>query len=151
MAIIQRSSKVLFLTVAMIFAGLAYSRAETPLAQANTPAATPPAAASPAATPPAATPPSATPAEPAKAQDDKPAENSKAAPANPNVAPVKEAVFPSAVDPKYSHEIGPLGRMRTCADQFTANKPTDSNGGMKWIDRHGGYYLECSRHLKAHG
>jgi hypothetical protein len=145
MAISQRSSKVLFLTAAMIFAGLACSRAETRLAQANTPAAAPPATTSPAAAPPAA----ATP--PAKPQDEKPAANSSAAPANPTAAPAKEAVFPSAVDPKYSHEVGPLGRMRTCADQFTANKATDSNGGMKWIDRHGGYYLECSRHLKDHG
>jgi hypothetical protein len=144
MAISQRLSKVLLLTAAMVFAGLAHSRAETRLAQANTPAAAPPATTSPVATPPAATP-------PAKSQDEKPAANSSAAPANPTAAPVKEAVFPSAVDPKYSHEVGPLGRMRTCADQFTANKATDSNGGMKWIDRHGGYYLECSRHLKDHG
>jgi hypothetical protein len=146
MAIFQRSSKVLFLTAAMIFAGFAYSRAETRLAQADKPAATPPATTSPAAAPPAATP-----SAPAKPQDEKPADNSSAAPANSNAAPVKEAVFPSAVDPKYSHELGPLGRMRTCADQFTANKTTDSNGGMKWIDRHGGYYLECSRRLKDHG
>jgi len=145
MAIVQRSSTMLFLTAVMIFAGLAVSRAETRLAQADTPAATPPATTSPAAAPPAMTPPEA-----AKPQDEKPATNSNAAPANPTAAPVKEAVFPPAVDPKYSHEIGPLGRMRTCADQFTANKATDSNGGMKWIDRHGGYYLECSRRLKAH-
>jgi len=136
---------MLFLTAVMIFAGLAVSRAETRLAQADTPAATPPATTSPATAPPAMTPPEA-----AKPQDEKPATNSNAAPANPTAAPVKEAVFPPAVDPKYSHEIGPLGRMRTCADQFTANKATDSNGGMKWIDRHGGYYLECSRRLKAH-
>jgi hypothetical protein len=148
MAKSQRSSKVLFLTAAMIFAGVAYARAETLLAQADKPAAAPPATTSPA-TSPAAAPPAATP--PAKPQDEKPAANSSAAPANPTAAPAKEAVFPSAVDPKYSHEVGPLGRMRTCADQFTANKATDSNGGMKWIDRHGGYYLECSRHLKDHG
>jgi uncharacterized membrane protein len=150
MAIVRRSSRMLFLTAAMIFAGLAVSRAETRLAQADTPAATPPTTTTPATAPPATTPPPMTPPEAAKPQDEKPAGNSNAAPANSTAAPVKEAVFPSAVDPKYSHEIGPLGRMRTCADQFTANKATDSNGGMKWIDRHGGYYLECSRRLKTH-
>ena len=150
MAIVQRSSTMLCLTAAMIFAGLAVSRAETLtetlLAQADTPAATPPATTSPAAAPAATTPPEA-----AKPQGDKPADTSKAAPASPTAAPAKEAVYPSAIDPKYSHELGLVARMRTCAAQFDANKATDSNGGMKWIDRHGGYYLECSRRLKVHG
>jgi cell division septation protein DedD len=137
---------MLLLTAAMIFAGLAVSRAETRLAQADTPAATPPATTSPATAPPATTPPEA-----AKPQDDKPADTSKAAPASPTAAPAKEAVYPSAIDPKFSHELGLVARMRTCAAQFDANKATDSNGGMKWIDRHGGYYLECSRRLKVHG
>jgi hypothetical protein len=146
MAIVQPSSTILLLTAALIFAGLAHSRAETRLAQADTPAATPPAAGAPAATPPATTP-----AEATKPQADKPADTSKAAPASSTAAPVKEAVFPSAIDPKFSHELGLVARMRTCAAQFDANKATDSNCGMKWIDRHCGYYLECSRRLKVHG
>jgi hypothetical protein len=166
MEIVQRRSAVLLLTAAMILAAVSYSHAEmvapvigdgayqnapqSPVgdfhsqgriesAQADTPAAPPP-----GDTPPATPPPG-----PAKPQDGKPADNSGIAPAKANVAPVNQAVFPTAVDPKYIHELGPLGRLRTCADQFTANKATNSNGGMKWIDRSGGYYLQCSRRLKG--
>lgn len=83
--------------------------------------------------------------------DDKPIDNAAGAkPADKKVAaPANPAVFPSAVDPKYIHELGTLGRMRTCADQFTANKATNSNGGMRWIDRTGGYYLECTKRIKG--
>jgi hypothetical protein len=63
--------------------------------------------------------------------------------------PAADAVFPSAVDPKYTKEFSGEGRMRTCADQFKTNKASNANGGMKWIDRGGGYYAECSRRLKG--
>ena len=37
----------------------------------------------------------------------------------------------------------------TCADQFTANKATNANGGLKWIEKGGGYYSECVSRLKG--
>jgi hypothetical protein len=58
-------------------------------------------------------------------------------------------VFPSAVAPKYSAEAPDKARMLTCADQFKANKVSDGNGGMKWIEKSGGYYSECVVHLKG--
>jgi hypothetical protein len=95
------------------------------------------AGAAPAATPAAAT---ATPAAPAVS----PAPAAAAAPAAAG-APV----FPSAVAPKYASESAGTGRMHTCLDQYHANKATNANGGLHWIQKGGGYYSECSKHLKA--
>ena len=69
------------------------------------------------------------------------------APATP--APAGPAVFPSAVDPKYAKETAGKGRMHTCVDQYNANKATNANGGMKWIQKGGGYYSECNKKLKG--
>jgi hypothetical protein len=99
-----------------------------------------PAAAAPAA--PAA--PKATEAKPADAKPKKEA----AAPAAP-AAPAGPAVFPNAVDPKYSKESEGKARMHTCVDQYNANKAANANGGMKWIQKGGGYYSECTKKLKG--
>lgn len=98
------------------------------------------AAAAPAAAPAAAAP-AAAPKEAAKKESKKEA----AAPA----APSGPAVYPNAVDPKYSKETAGKARMHTCVDQYNANKATNANGGMKWIEKGGGYYSECSKKLKG--
>jgi hypothetical protein len=60
------------------------------------------------------------------------------------------AVFPTAISPKYSTEKDlDKARKQTCADQFTANKATNANGGLKWIEKDGGYYGECVSRLKS--
>jgi hypothetical protein len=60
------------------------------------------------------------------------------------------AVFPTAIAPKYASEKDlDKARKQTCADQFTANKATNANGGLKWIDKDGGYYGECASRLKG--
>jgi hypothetical protein len=64
-------------------------------------------------------------------------------------APAGPAVFPNAVDPKYSKESEGKARMHTCVDQYNANKATNANGGMKWIQKGGGYYSECTKKLKG--
>jgi hypothetical protein len=64
-------------------------------------------------------------------------------------APVGNAVYPNAVDPKYSKESAGKGRMHTCVDQYNANKASNANGGMKWIEKGGGYYSECNKKLKG--
>jgi hypothetical protein len=81
-----------------------------------------------------------------KATEAKPAPEPK--PMAPPVA-VGNAVFPSAVDPKYASESAGKGRMHTCVDQYNANKATNGNGGMKWIMKGGGYYSECNKKLKG--
>ena len=57
--------------------------------------------------------------------------------------------FPAMVAPKYSREDPEKARTLTCADQFTANKATNGNGGLKWIEKAGGYYSECVVRLKG--
>jgi hypothetical protein len=64
-------------------------------------------------------------------------------------APMGEAVFPKAVDPKYSKETEGKARMHTCVDQYNANKAGNANGGLKWIQKGGGYYSECTKKLKG--
>jgi hypothetical protein len=74
-----------------------------------------------------------------------------ATPAAAPAAPMAtgNAVFPTAVDPKYSKESAGKGRMHTCVDQYNANKASNGNGGMKWIMKGGGYYSECNKRLKG--
>jgi hypothetical protein len=99
--------------------------------------------ASDAAAAPAPAEPSAAPAAP-KAAAAKPMPSSAAAP-----APVGNATYPSAVDAKYSKESAGKARMHTCLDQYNANKATTANGGLKWIEKGGGYYSECNKKLKG--
>jgi hypothetical protein len=58
-------------------------------------------------------------------------------------------VFPSAVDPKYSSLSAGKQRFKTCDDQYQANKASNGNGGLKWIQKGGGYYSECNKKLKG--
>jgi hypothetical protein len=59
------------------------------------------------------------------------------------------AVFPSAVNSKYSSQSAGKARMETCLDQYNANKANNGNGGLKWIQKGGGYYSECNKRLKG--
>jgi len=76
-----------------------------------------------------------------------PAATPTAAPAAPR-AP-RNAVFPTAVSPKYTNESAGKARMHTCLDQYNANKAANANGGLKWIQKGGGYYSECNKQLKG--
>jgi hypothetical protein len=58
------------------------------------------------------------------------------------------AVFPRAIDPKHASESPGKARMLTCLDQYRANKASNANGGLKWIQKGGGFYSECNRRLK---
>lgn len=96
--------------------------------------------AAPAAAPTAAAP--ATPAEPKQAAKEGASAAAPALPAGP-------AVYPNAVDPKYAKETPGKARLHTCVDQYNANKATNGNGGLKWIQKGGGYYSECTKKLKG--
>lgn len=58
-------------------------------------------------------------------------------------------VFPNAVSPKYANESPGRARLLTCRDQYQANKANNGNGGLRWIEKGGGYWSECNRHLKG--
>ena len=102
------------------------------------------ATAAPTAAAPAAAAPAAEPKEAAKKPSKKEAKEA-AVPA----APSGPATYPSAVDAKYSKETAGKARMHTCVDQYNANKAGNGNGGMKWIQKGGGYFSECSKKLKG--
>ena len=72
----------------------------------------------------------------------------KAAASAPAVAS-GPAVFPTKIDPKYASEKPAKQRMKTCLDQYNANKAGTGNGGLKWIQKGGGYYSECNKRLKG--
>jgi hypothetical protein len=97
-----------------------------------------------------ATPAAATTAAPKEAPKAAPkaAEAPKPAPAAVPAA-AGAAVFPTAVSPKYSSEKAGTARMHTCVDQYNANKTANANGGLKWIQKGGGYYSECTKKLKG--
>ncbi len=65
------------------------------------------------------------------------------------VAAAGPAKFPTAVDAKYAKEKPGKARLKTCADQYRANKAANGNGGLKWIEKGGGYYSQCSKRLKG--
>jgi hypothetical protein len=96
----------------------------------------------------------ATPAAAAPAAAATPTTPSPAVPAAGTAAPSPPAaagapVFPNAVAQKYASESAGTGRMHTCLDQYHANKATNANGGLHWIQKGGGYYSECTKHLKG--
>ena len=89
---------------------------------------------------PAAAPP--TPAPPTTTAAPRPA-------ATPERGDHSNAVFPSAVSSKYSSQSAGKARMHTCLDQYNANKTSNGNGGLKWIEKGGVYYSECNKRLKG--
>jgi len=88
-------------------------------------------------------------ATPAAAPAPAPAPAPAAPAARTATAPAGDAVFPSAVDQKYSTEKAGRARMHTCRDQYAANKANNGNGGLRWIEKGGGYYSECNKKLKG--
>jgi pyruvate/2-oxoglutarate dehydrogenase complex dihydrolipoamide acyltransferase (E2) component len=94
--------------------------------------------------------PAATPAAAAPAPAPAPKAATAAAPAAaPAPMPMGNAVFPNAIDAKYAKESAGKGRMHSCLDQYHANQASNGNGGLKWIQKGGGYYSECNKHLKG--
>ena len=72
----------------------------------------------------------------------------KPAPATATAA-AAGTVFPKSVDPKYAKKSAGKARFYTCLDQYHANKTSNGNGGLKWIQKGGGYYSLCNKALKS--
>ena len=58
-------------------------------------------------------------------------------------------VFPQAISPKYANEPAERARMRTCLDQYRANKQTTDNGDLRWNAKGGRYYSKCNKRLRG--
>ena len=78
-----------------------------------------------------------------------PAATTAAAPAAKPAGKAKAAVFPKADSQKYSNESAGKARLKTCADQYNANKAANANGELKWIEKGGGYWSQCNTKLKS--
>lgn len=76
-----------------------------------------------------------------------PAPTPTAAPAAPSAAGAP--VFPNAISPQYKSLSAGIARRKTCDDQYKTNKANNANGGLRWIEKGGGYYSECNKHLKG--
>ena len=87
-------------------------------------------------------------ADAAAAVTETPAATPASAPAKP-MGKAKAAVFPKAVASKYSNETAGKARLKTCADQYNANKTANANGELKWIEKGGGYWSQCNAKLKS--
>jgi hypothetical protein len=129
--------------------------AAAPPPPAPAPAPAPPAVAAPPPPAPvveAPPPPAPTPAPVAQAP---PPVNPLKKPAPKPMAPAaaaaaaSTAVFPTAIAPAYANEKPGKARMKTCDDQYKANKATNANGGLKWIQKGDGYWPECNKRLKG--
>ncbi|MGV1757491.1 hypothetical protein A6U86_05305 [Rhizobium sp. AC27/96] len=107
----------------------------------------------PATTAPAAT----TPAKPAKttaaakvdASEPDATKPPATEPAKPTIAAPAGVSFPASIDPKYASDTPGKGRFHTCVDAYNANKAKNSLGGLKWIQKGGGYYSLCNSKLKG--
>lgn len=69
-------------------------------------------------------------------------------PATPTTKAPSGVTFPHAIAAKYSNESAGKGRMHTCVDAYHANKDKGTLGGLKWIEKGGGYYSLCNAKLK---
>jgi hypothetical protein len=58
-------------------------------------------------------------------------------------------VFPTEIALQYASESPGKARLRTCLDQYNANKASGANGGLKWIEPGGGYFSACNNRLKS--
>ena len=91
----------------------------------------------------------AMPAEPAKPAASATAAAPAAKPAAMPAGKAKAAVFPRTVSQKYSSETAGKARLKTCVDQYNANKAANANGDLKWIEKGGGYWSQCNAKLKS--
>lgn len=117
--------------------GLNYNEFRKAQCSTAAPAATPTAA-------PAAPAPAPAPAAPVPAPT-----TTAARPAPAPTATSGNAVFPTAISAQFSKESAGKARMHTCLAQYNANKTSNGNGGLKWIEKGGGYYSECNKRLKG--
>ncbi|WP_425475924.1 hypothetical protein [Mesorhizobium yinganensis] len=70
-------------------------------------------------------------------------------PETPTTVAPRGVKFPTAISRKFSNENPGKARMHTCLEQYYANKDADALGGLRWIQKGGGFYSLCNAKLKA--
>lgn len=76
-----------------------------------------------------------------------PAPAKVARPAKQAAASALTPVFPTGIAPKFAALPPGEARRETCSAQYQANKINNSNGGLTWSFKGGGYYSECNKRL----
>lgn len=71
----------------------------------------------------------------------------KPAPAATQSTAAGPAVFPTGIAAAYVKESAFKSRLHTCRDQYEHNKAMNANGGLKWIQKGGGYWSQCDHKL----
>ena len=69
-------------------------------------------------------------------------------PPAPTAPPPSNVGLHNSISPKYSSMSPGQARMHTCLDSYYAAKDNNALGGMKWIQKGGGYYSLCNAQLK---
>ena len=75
--------------------------------------------------------------------------NYSSEPEKPTAVAPKGVTFPKAISQKFATETPAKGRMHTCLEQYYANKDANTLGGLKWIQKGGGFYSLCNARLKS--
>lgn len=88
-------------------------------------------------------------AEDKKVTSDAPASPGAGIASKPSTVSSGSTVFPGSVSTQYVKLSPGKARMKTCLDQYNANKSTGGNGSLKWIQKGGGYYSQCNAKLKS--
>ncbi|MDH6231145.1 hypothetical protein M2281_001717 [Mesorhizobium soli] len=70
-------------------------------------------------------------------------------PEKPTTVAPSSVKFPTAISQKYANETPGKARLHTCLDQYYAAKDANQLGGLKWIQKGGGYYSLCNAKLKG--
>ena len=70
-------------------------------------------------------------------------------PEEPGSAAPRGVKFPERIASKFAGETPSKARMHTCLEQYHANKDGDTLGGLRWVQKGGGYYSLCNAKLKA--
>lgn len=70
-------------------------------------------------------------------------------PERPTTTAPRGVRFPNSVSRKYSGETPGKARLHTCLDAYYANKDAGTLGGLRWVQRGGGYYSLCNARLQG--
>ncbi len=62
---------------------------------------------------------------------------------------LRRVAFPGEVAGEFSDQKPAQQRMRTCLKSYHANKQAGTLAGLRWVQKGGGYYSQCTAKLKA--
>ena len=64
---------------------------------------------------------------------------------------LRRVAFPGEVAKEFADQKPAQQRMRTCLKSYHSNKQAGTLAGLRWVQKGGGYYSQCTAKLKANG